>query len=98
MHLQLPDTLRPPGELAVIEGPAEAKGVVLDRVELHRRARKVKFYFRKNRCKRCYSDLSEEQITTVHTAIRKTGRVKAENFVFDDELYIVSPGTKRFVA
>ena len=75
----------------------EVKAVALDRLVLNRKSRKVKFYFRKSRCKRCFSDLSDEQIKSIFSAIRKIGRVKAENFVFEDDVYLVSPGTKRLI-
>jgi hypothetical protein len=104
MHLQLPGTtLIPrietgnPGQPAKMpEGPG-VPGIALDRVALDRRARKVKFYFRRNHCKRCYHDLSPEQVKALISAIREVGRKKEESFVFDDDVYLVTPQTKRLV-
>jgi hypothetical protein len=100
MHLQLPGTL-----LTEIESGAnqirpeapETKAIALDRVVLNRPARKVKFYFRKNRCKRCYTELTEEQIKALFIAVHKNAKDKAINFIFDDDHYLVTPETKRFV-
>ena len=75
----------------------ELKAVELDRVVLNRPGRKVKFYFRNNRCKRCFSELSEEQVKTLFEALRKVGRSKPEKFVFADDVYLVSPRTKRLM-
>ncbi len=56
MHLQLPNTVILPTEAGVASAqeilPGD-KGVELDRLVLDRPGRKVKFYFRQNRCKRC---------------------------------------------
>ena len=100
MHMQLPGTLLDQIDVEAEEARTvapEPRAEVLDRVVLNRPARKVKFYFRKSRCKRCYSELSEEQVKMLLAAIRKVGRAKAENFVFADDVYLVSPGTKRLV-
>lgn len=78
-------------------GAPELRAVELDRVVLNRPGRKVKFYFRKSRCKRCFSELSEAQVKTLFAAIRQIGRKKPENFVFADDVYLVSPRTKRLV-
>jgi hypothetical protein len=98
MHLQLPDTLILPTEAEVASAQAilpEAKGVELDRLVFNRLSRKVKFYFRKNRCKRCYSDLTDEQVKTLTASLKKIG--KNGNLVFDNDVYLVSPRTKRLV-
>ncbi len=86
MHLQLPDTLKEPLEQAAKERKAGANGVAWDRVERHRRARKGKFSWRKGQHKHCYSELSEEHVTAILTAIRKAEKAKAENFVFADDI------------
>ena len=96
MHLQLPGTLKPTIEVEAQEVPP-IPAVALDRIVLIRRARKVKFYLRKNTFKRCYSDLSEEQMKGISSAIRTTGQKKAENFVFEDDIYLVTPETKRSI-
>lgn len=97
MHMQLPGTFMLPSGTEAEGAQPEVKAVALDRLVLNRKSRKVKFYFRKSRCKRCFSDLSDEQIKSIFSAIRKIGRVKAENFVFEDDVYLVSPGTKRLI-
>ncbi|HEX4139124.1 MAG TPA: hypothetical protein VHY09_02175 [Candidatus Methylacidiphilales bacterium] len=99
MHLQLPNTLILPTEAEVASAQEilpGAKGVELDRLVLNRPGRKVKFYFRNNRCKRCYSDLSAEQVKTLFSAIQKIG--KSGSLVFDHDVYLVSPATKKFIA
>lgn len=98
MHLQLPNTLILPTEAEVASAQEilpEAKGVELDRLVLNRPGRKVKFYFRQNRCKRCYSDLTDEQVKALTASLRKIG--KTGNLVFDNDVYLVSPRTKRLV-
>jgi hypothetical protein len=98
MHLQLPNTLILPTEAEVasaLEILPEAKGVELDRLVLNRPGRKVKFYFRQNRCKRCYSDLTDDQVKALTASLRKIG--KTGNLVFDNDVYHVSPRTKRLV-
>ena len=98
MHLQLPNTLILPTEAEVASAQAilpEAKGVELDRLVFNRPGRKVKFYFRKNRCKRCYSDLTDEQVKALTASLKKVG--KTGNLVFNDDIYHVSPRTKRLV-
>ena len=98
MHLQLPSTLILPTEAEVASAEeilAEAKGVELDRLVLNRPGRKVKFYFRQNRCKRCYSDLTDEQVKALTASLRKIG--KTGSLVFDNDVYLVSPRTKRLV-
>ena len=98
MHLQLPNTLILPTEAEVANAQAilpEAKGVELDRLVFNRPGRKVKFYFRKNRCKRCYSDLTDEQVKALTASLKKVG--KTGNLVFDNDIYHVSPRTKRLV-
>jgi hypothetical protein len=98
MHLQLPNTLILPTEAEVANAQEilpEAKGVELDRLVLNRPGRKVKFYFRQNRCKRCYSDLTDDQVKALTASLRKIG--KTGNLVFDNDVYLVSPRTKRLV-
>jgi len=98
MHLQLPNTLILSAEAEMARAQEilpGAKGVELDRLVLNRAGRKVKFYFRKNRCKRCYSDLSEEQMKALFTTLQKIG--KTGNLVFDNDVYMVSPRTLRLV-
>jgi hypothetical protein len=98
MHLQLPHTLILPTEAEVASEQAirpEAKGVELDRLVLNRPGRKVKFYFRNNRYKRCYSDLSAEQVKSLFTALQSIS--KSGNLVFDNDVYLISPKTKRLV-
>ncbi len=100
MHLQLPGAVLDQIEAGASEirpDAPETNGVLLDRVVLNRHGRKVKFYFRKNRHKRCYSDLSVEQVKALSSALLQTGKRKSENFVFDDDVYLVSPSTKCFV-
>ena len=92
--MQLPDSLRDQIDAETIEPNA----VLLDRVVLNRPGRKVKFYFRKNRYKRCYSDLTEEQVKMLFSALQKIGKVKKGNIIFDDAIYLVSPATKRTIA
>lgn len=98
MHLQLPNTVILPTEADVASAQAilpEAKGVELDRLVFNRPGRKVKFYFRQNRCKRCYSELTDEQVKALTSDLRKIG--KTGNLVFDNDVYHVSPRTKRLV-
>jgi len=98
MHLQLPNTLILPTEAEVANAqaiPPEAKGVHLDRLVFNRRGRKVKFYFRQNRCKRCYSEMSDEQVKALSSSLQKIG--KTGNLIFDNDVYHVSPRTKRLV-
>ena len=98
MHLQLPHTLILPTEAEVASAQAilpEAKGIELDRLVFNRPGRKVKFYVRQNRCKRCYSELSDEQVKALTTDLRKIGTTG--NLVFDNDVYLVSPRTKRLV-
>jgi hypothetical protein len=98
MHLQLPNTVILPTEAEVASALAilpEAKGVELDRLVFNRPGRKVKFYFRNNRCKRCYSELTDEQVKTFTASLKKIG--KSGNLVFDNDVYHVSPRTKRLV-
>ena len=100
MHMQLPGTLLTEIESGANQTQPEAlerKGVELDRLVLNRPGRKVKFYFRKNRCKRCYSDLTDEQVKALSSALQKIGK-KAGNLVFDNDVYLVSPSTQRFIA
>ena len=99
MHLQLPGTTLIPQIETGNQGrhPPEAQAIALDRVALDRRAREVKFYFRKSRCKRCYHDLSPEQVKALLSAIREVGRKKDESFVFGGDLYLATPRTKRLV-
>ena len=101
MHVQLPDSLLDQIATGTKESRQEAPeptGVPLDRVVLNRPGRKVKFYFRKNRYKRCYSDLTEEQMKTLFSALQKIGKVKRESLIFDNDVYLVSPATKRHIA
>ena len=98
MHLQLPHTLILPTEAEVASAQAilpGVKGVELDRLVFNRPGRKVKFYFRQNRCKRCYSDLTDEQVKALTASLRIIG--KTGNLVFDNDVYLVSPRTKRLV-
>jgi hypothetical protein len=98
MHLQLPNTVILPTEAEVasaLEILPEAKGVELDRLVFNRPGRKVKFYFRQNRCKRCYSDLTDDQVKDLSSSLRKIG--KTGHLVFDNDVYLVSPRTKRLV-
>jgi hypothetical protein len=98
MHLQLPNTLILPTQAEVASAQEilpEVKGVELDRLVLNRPARKVKFYFRNNRCKRCYSELTPEQVKTLFSAIQKIGQ--SGNLVFDNDVYLVSARTQRLV-
>jgi len=101
MHLQLPNTLILPTEAEVASAQeilpeaVEAKGVELDRLVFNRPGRKVKFYFRQNRHKRCYSDLTDEQVKSLASSLQKIG--KTGNLVFDHDVYVVSPRTKRLV-
>ena len=94
MHLQLPHTLILPTEAELASAQEilpEAKGIELDRLVFNRPGRKVKFYFRQNRCKRCYSELSDEQVKALTTDLRKIGTTG--NLVFDNDVYLVSPLT-----
>jgi hypothetical protein len=98
MHLQLPNTLILPTEAEMANAqaiPPEAKGVHLDRLVFNRPGRKVKFYFRQNRCKRCYSDLTDEQVKALSASLKKIG--KTGSLVFDNDVYVLSPRTKRLV-
>ncbi len=108
--MQLPKTLLPMPQTGPQNGAQpEANGAesaaippgvpadVVDRMVLLRKLRKVKFYLRNNRYKRCLCDLSPEQIRAMLLIIQKTGRTKAETFVFQDDSYLVSPQTKRVV-
>jgi hypothetical protein len=100
MHAQLPETLLTEIERGANEARPEApdsKAVVLDRVVLNRPGRKVKFYFRKNRHKRCYSELTDAQVKALFIAVHKNARGQAVNFIFDDDHYLVTPETKRLV-
>ncbi len=69
----------------------------VDRIVLDRKTRDVKFYLRKNTYKKCLHNLSEEQISNILAAIRKAGRETVEDLVFDDDVYILTPKTKRLV-
>ena len=98
MHLQLPNTLILPTDAEVASAQAilpEVKGVELDRLVFNRPGRKVKFYFRNNRCKRCYSELTDEQVKALTASLKKIG--KTGNLVFDNDVYLMSPRTKRLV-
>jgi hypothetical protein len=98
MHLQLPNTLILPTEAEIAskqEIRPGVKGEELDRLVLNRPGRKVKFYFRNNSYKRCYSDLSVEQVKSLFTALQSIS--KSGNLVFDDDVYLISPKTKRLV-
>jgi hypothetical protein len=99
MHQQLPGTVLTKFDVDAPRHPqvTENKAVVLDRLVLNRPGRKVKFYFRNNRFKRCYSDLSEDQVKALTMAVHKNTAKTAINFVFDDDHYTVTPSTKRFV-
>jgi len=100
MHQLLPGTVLTQIDAVAHEtqpAVAPTNGVVLDRLVLNRPARKVKFYFRNNRFKRCYSDLSEEQVKTLALAVHRNASQKAVNFVFDDDHYTLTPATKRLV-
>jgi hypothetical protein len=99
MHVQLPKTLLPMPQLGV---KADAEGVIpdapaeaVDRLALFRKQRMVKFYLRNSRFKRCLCDLSADQVRALTLILQKTGRAKPESFVFQDEVYLISPQTKR---
>jgi hypothetical protein len=98
MHMQLPGTLLDQIDMGANEvRPVvpEPKAVALDRLVFNRAGRKVKFYFRLNRCKRCYSDLTDEQVKALTASLKNIG--KTGNLVFDNDVYFVSPRTKRLV-
>ncbi len=69
----------------------------VDRIVLDRKSREVKFYLRNNTYKKCLHGLSEEQIRNVLDAIRKAGREIVESLIFEDDVFILSPNTKRLV-
>jgi hypothetical protein len=73
------------------------KTMLLDRVILNRKSRDVRFYLRKNTHKKCFSNLSEEQVKDIASIIQKAGKNKTENLAFDDETFILAPTTKREV-
>ncbi len=69
----------------------------VDRIVLDRKEREVKFYLRNNTYKKCLHNLSDEQITNILAAIRKAGREIVEDLFFEDDVFILSPSTKRLV-
>jgi hypothetical protein len=73
----------------------ETKTMILDRVILNRKSRDVRFYLRKNTHKKCFSNLSDEQVQNISSIIRKSRKNTTENLAFDDETFILAPSTKR---